>query len=43
MSAVHMAVRVENEFAAVFMSLPFGDHLHVHTALDCASDEHSTE
>ena len=43
MGAVHVAIGVENEFAAVLVSLPFGDHLHINGALDGARDKHPPE
>lgn len=41
MRAVNVTVGVQNEFAAVFVALPFSDHLHINATLDCARDEHS--
>ena len=43
MRAVNVAVGVENGLAAVFVTLPFGNHLHINAALDGASDEHPPE
>ena len=43
MCAIDVAVGVENEFAAVFVALPFSDDLYIDAALDRASDEHSPE
>ena len=40
---VYVRVRLQNQFAAVPVSLPLGDHLHVHAFLDGASDEHAAE
>src|SRR5436190_22241699 len=41
MNPVHMDVCIENQFAAVAMTLPFGDYFYVHATLDCARDEHT--
>src|SRR6266478_1865668 len=43
MPAVHMAVGIENEFAAVAVTLPFGNYLHITTALDRSRNEHATQ
>jgi hypothetical protein len=38
-----MAVGLQDQLAAVLVSLPFGDHLHVDALFDCASDKHSAQ
>src|SRR5207247_1255988 len=43
MCPINMTVRIENQFAAVTMALPFGDDFHVYAPLNRASDEHSAE
>src|SRR5436190_7785310 len=43
MDAMNVAVSVEDQFPAVSMTLPFGNHLHINAALDCARDEHSAQ
>lgn len=40
---INVRVGVQNQFAAVFMPLPLGDHFDVNSTLDCAGDEHATQ
>lgn len=43
MRPINMAVSVEDQFAAVFVPLPFSNHLHIQAALDRARDEQATQ
>ena len=43
MQRVDVAVGVENQFPAVSVALPLGNHLYVDTALNCTRDKHSTQ
>ena len=43
MRTIHVAVSVEDKFAAIFVPLPFGNHLHVYALLDRTSDEQATQ
>src|SRR6266478_7006772 len=42
-NAVDVAVRIQDQFAAVAMALPFGDDFDINAKLDCASDEHAAQ
>ena len=43
MCSINMAVRIENQLAAVPVPLPFRDYFHVHAFFDCAGDEHPAQ
>ena len=43
MNGINVTIGVEDQFAAVFVSLPFGYHLYVNASFNCASDEHAPE
>jgi len=43
MRPVDVAVGIEDQFSAVAVPLPLGNHLHVDPFLDCACNEHSPE
>jgi len=38
-----MRISIENEFAAVFVTLPFRDHFYVDSFFDRAGNEHSSQ
>ena len=43
MHRIYVAIGLQDQFAAVAVSLPLGDDLNVNTFLDCAGDEHSAQ
>src|ERR1700730_3113756 len=43
MHTVDVAVGVENQLSAVLVALPFGNHFHVNTALDCSRDKQTLQ
>ena len=40
---VHVTVGVQDQFAAIFMTLPLRYYFHVHASLNCSRDEHSSQ
>ena len=43
MGLPHLRVGLQNQFPAVPVPLPFGDHLDVDAPLNCSDNEHSPE
>ena len=37
---IHVRIRIQNQFPAVSVALPFSDNLHVYTFLNCTGNEH---
>jgi hypothetical protein len=43
MSAINVAVALQDEHAGVDVALPFGDYFNIDTFFDCPRDEHAAQ